>query len=90
NITSLTVLFGVLGKRATAIYLIAIAVFAVACGLVLDQVYSAFGISARAMVGQAAEVIPGWLQTLGALTLLLLSIKPFYRRVQSRFRPASV
>ena len=86
NVTSLTVLFGILGKRATAVYLVAIGALAVICGLVLDQVYALFGISAQAVAGQAAELIPHWAQTLGAIALLLLSIKPLYRAVHSRFR----
>jgi hypothetical protein len=84
NITSLTVFLGILGKRATAIYLAAIAMLAVASGLVLDRIYSFLGLSAEAIVGQAAEVIPGWAQILGAITLLALSIKPFCRAVRSR------
>ena len=51
NIASLTVLTGVLGKRATAIYLTTIAVSAVLFGLLLDQVYRFWGLTARAMVG---------------------------------------
>jgi hypothetical protein len=88
NVTSLTVLLGILGKRATAVYLAAIAALAVICGLVLDQVYTMLGISAQAVAGQAAELIPHWAQTLGAIALLLLSIKPFYRAFHSRFRSA--
>ncbi len=84
NITSLTVLWGILGKRATAIYLAAIAMLAVASGLVLDRIYSFLGLSAEAIVGQAAEVIPDWAQILGAITLLALSIRPLYRAVRSR------
>jgi hypothetical protein len=84
NITSLTVLWGILGKRATAIYLTAIAMFAVASGLVLDRIYSFLGLSAGAIVGQAAEVIPDWAQILGAITLLALSIRPLYCAVRSR------
>src|SRR5210317_597599 len=44
NMASLTVLVGTLGKRATAIYLSAIAVSAVFFGLVVDQVYISMGI----------------------------------------------
>lgn len=87
NITSLTVLLKILGKRATAIYLATIAISAVAFGLVLDQVYAAFGMSARAVAGQAAELIPHWAQLGGALILLALSIKPVYRALRSRFMP---
>jgi uncharacterized protein len=83
NVTSLTVLLGLLGKRATAIYLASIAVVSVACGLVLDQVYAFLGISAQAVAGQAAEIIPLWAQIVGALALLGMSAKPLYRTLQS-------
>jgi hypothetical protein len=83
NVTSLTVLFGLLGKRATAIYLASIAVVSVACGLALDQVYAYLGISAQAVVGQAAEIIPLWAQVAGALALLAMSAKPLYRTLHS-------
>ena len=74
NITSLTVLLGILGKRATAIYLTVISLSAVIFGLVLDQVYTILGISARAIAGQATEVIPPWVQVGGALVILAFSI----------------
>jgi hypothetical protein len=83
NVTSLTVLFGLLGKRATAVYLASIAVVSVACGLALDQVYAYLGISAQAVVGQAAEIIPLWAQVAGALALLAMSAKPLYRTLHS-------
>ncbi len=78
NVTSLSVLFGILGKRATAIYLTTLSLFAVVSGLILDQVYGSFGISAQAVAGQAGEVIPYWLQLVGAVIVILLSIKPIY------------
>jgi hypothetical protein len=58
NVTSLTVVVGILGKRATGIYLAALAVCAIVFGLVLDQVYILFGVSPQALAGQAAQVIP--------------------------------
>ena len=85
NITSLTVLLGILGKRASVIYLVSIALVSVACGLILDQVYGFFGISAQAIVGQAAEVFPRWLQIVGAIAVLVLSIRPLYQAFQDRF-----
>jgi uncharacterized membrane protein YraQ (UPF0718 family) len=84
NITSLTVLLGILGKRATAIYLTAIALSAVIFGLILDQVYTILGISARAIAGQATEVIPSWAQMGGAVVLLALSIRPLYHALRSK------
>ena len=92
NVASLTVVTGILGKRATAIYLATIAVSAVFFGLVVDQVYTSLGISAQAMVGQASEVMPLWVQGAGAIVVLILSLKPLYRMTTSlkiRFRRAT-
>jgi uncharacterized membrane protein YraQ (UPF0718 family) len=86
NVTSLTVLLSVLGKRATAIYLTSIALVSITCGLILDQVYALLGISARAVAGHAAEIIPGWVQAGGAVLLLLMSVMPLYRALKARFR----
>jgi len=76
NITSLSVLLGLLGKRATALYLLAIAGVSVGCGLLLDFVYQYYGISAKAAVGQAAELLPFEVRVAGALILLFLSVRP--------------
>ncbi len=85
NVTSLSVLIGLLGKRATALYLLSIAVVSVLCGLAVDALYMALGISAVAAVGQAAEVLPGWLMTAAALLLLVLSIRPISAIVMGWF-----
>jgi uncharacterized membrane protein YraQ (UPF0718 family) len=87
NIASLTVLTGVLGKRATAIYLTAIAVSAVVFGLLLDQVYVSFGLSARAMVGRASEIVPVWAGLIGALVIVVISAKPIFRAIRARLKP---
>ena len=86
NVTSLTVLWGTLGKRATAIYLTAICVSAVCFGLMVDHIYRAFGLQPQALLGQAAEIMPVWGQWTGALLLLALSIKPVFRSLASRFK----
>jgi uncharacterized membrane protein YraQ (UPF0718 family) len=83
NITSMSVLLGLLGKRATALYLLAIAVVSVGCGLLLDFVYLQFGISAKAAVGQAAEMLPVEVRTAGALILLFLSVRPLANGLRS-------
>ncbi len=90
NVTSITVLLGILGKRATAIYLTMIALFAVLFGLAVDQVYASFGFSARAMLGQAAEWVPAWAQISGAAVLLILSVKPVSRSLWAKARLAGV
>ena len=86
NVTSLTVLFGILGKRATTIYLVTIALFSVLFGLILDQIYLSFGISAQALAGQAADIVPVWMKWAGAFFLLLFSIKPISSSIMARFR----
>jgi hypothetical protein len=83
---SLTVMVGTLGKRATVIYLSSIAACSVLFGLIVDQIYAHWGISAQAVVGQASEVIPLWAQWSGALLVLFLSIKPLYGKIASRIR----
>ena len=87
NMASLTVLTGVLGKRATAIYLAAIAICAVLFGLIVDQVYVTLGISAQAMVGQASEIVPEWAGLMGALIILGMSVKPVWSSLMARFKP---
>ena len=87
NMASLTVLTGVLGKRATAIYLASIAICAVVFGLIVDQVYVSFGISAQAMVGRASEIVPEWAGLMGAILILGMSLKPIWSTIKARFKP---
>jgi len=86
NITSLTMVPKILGKRTTLIYLTVIMVLSVISGLTLDLVYSLSGVSARAVAGSAGEVIPAWAQTAGAFILIALSIKPFTLAIRGKIR----
>jgi len=79
NMASLSVLVGLLGKRAVVLYLASISVVSVGCGLVVNAIYSGMGISARAVVGQAAEIVPHGLQLAATIALLLFSIMPLWR-----------
>ncbi len=88
NIASLTVLTGVLGKRATAIYLTTIAISAVFFGLVVDQIYASFDLSAQAMIGQSSEIMPMWAGLVGTLIIMFLSIKPVFQAIKARLKPA--
>ncbi len=76
NITSLTVLIGVLGKRATAIYLATISIFSVVFGLMVDRIYTAFDLAPQAIIGHASEMFPVHVQLAGAVFLLVISIRP--------------
>lgn len=86
NITSLTVLLNVLGRRATGIYLAAIAIGAVVFGLLVDQVYLWLNLSPRALIGQASELVPAWAEWTGAIILLVLSVGPVTRKITVWFR----
>jgi len=85
NVTSLTVLFGLLGRRATGLYLAAIAMVSVLCGLAVDALYFSLGIQATAAVGRAGEIVPLWLMTGATLVLLFFSVRPLGRIVQGWF-----
>ncbi len=76
NVTSLSVLYGLLGKKATVIYLVAIAGVSVLCGLAVDYIYLFLGVSAMAVVKTGAEILPESVSLVAALLLLLFSIKP--------------
>lgn len=89
NVTSLTVLVRVLGRRATGIYLAAIAICAVGFGLLVDWIYKALGVSAQAVVGHAGEAIPHTVELAGAILILALSVNPVWTFVRSRLaKPA--
>ncbi len=79
NITSLSVIIGLLGKRASIIYLAVIAVVSVICGLALDLVYLRYGIKASAIMGQATDIIPWPIKLAGTMLLLGISIKPLWQ-----------
>lgn len=85
NITSLTVLIGILGKRATGLFLLSIAVVSVLCGLTVDAIYLSFGIKAAAMVGQHGAMLPHWLMLAAVLLLFALSVRPLLHSLRRRF-----
>ncbi len=85
NITSLTVLLGVLGKRATIIYMSTIALSAICFGLAVDRIYLFFGTSINATVIQGFEMVPTWIQSAGAVLLLVLSVKPVWGTIKRFF-----
>ncbi|MBW1791860.1 MAG: permease, partial [Deltaproteobacteria bacterium] len=84
NITSLSVLLGILGKRATVLYLLSISVVSVICGLLVDQVYTTLAISAKATVGQAREIMPEMLEIGATILLIALTIPHLFNWVKKQ------
>ena len=74
NITSLTVLIHLLGRRATLVYLLMVALGAVVSGLVVDWLYVALDLQVQAQLGVGAELISEPLQRLAAIALLCLTL----------------
>ena len=81
NTASMAMMLGLLGRRALAVYLVAIGGCAVLSGLVLDRFYDLLGLSAQAVVGRAAEQIPSWVETAAAVVLILLSFNYFRKKI---------
>lgn len=79
NITALSVLVKILGKKGTLLYLANISVLSVLCGLALDGLYFSLGISAVAQMGVVAETLPPGVMSVATGLLLLLSAPPLYR-----------
>ncbi len=90
NITALSTIMGILGKRATAIYLFTLSICALLCGLALDYIYIWLNISAQATVGNSAQIIPYPIQFLSALILIFFSIKPLYVWLRGHFSVKSL
>ncbi len=82
NITSLSVLVGILGKKSTVRYLFTLSFFAVVMGLGVDEFYRFFHIIPQAIIGKAADFIPSWIKMAGAVVLLVLSIRPVFIRIK--------
>ncbi|PID76595.1 MAG: hypothetical protein CSB24_05760 [Deltaproteobacteria bacterium] len=87
NITSLTVLYGILGRKSTYRYLLVLSLVAVFFGLGMDFAYDLLNIKPRAIIGEAGELVPFWLKLSGAAAIITLSIKPLYRVIRNKIMP---
>jgi uncharacterized membrane protein YraQ (UPF0718 family) len=87
NVTSLSVLFGILGKMSTIRYLFVLAASAVLFGLSVDALYSFLDIAPQAIIGDAAEVVPYGIKLLASIFLILISIKPAIEWIKKRQKP---
>ena len=84
NMTSLSVLVKILGKRGTLRYLLTIAVSAILFGLLVDSIYQYFGIEPKVIIQEAREVVPYSVKLFFGVALLLLSIYHLFLRFQYR------
>jgi hypothetical protein len=85
NVTSLSVLTGMLGKKSTLMYLTILSTCAVLFGLGVDAFYQLLGISPQAIIGEASELVPESVKLIAAVLLLGLSVKPLFTMVRKKF-----
>jgi len=74
NIASMSMISGLFGKKSLLIYLSSIAICSIVLGLFTDMLYYGMGISATATTGQAADIIPHYIQISSAVLLAALII----------------
>jgi uncharacterized membrane protein YraQ (UPF0718 family) len=74
NAASFVVIAKMLGKRTAIIYLLSIAGCALLLGLLLNWIYSYFGVDIRASAGHAHEMIPAWLKWITAVPLTIAMV----------------
>ena len=74
NAATMNIVRNIFNTRALVIYLTMIGICSLAMGILADWVYATAGIQASAVVGQAGEIIPLWLQygSAALLTALIL------------------
>lgn len=77
NIASISMISSLFGKKSLLIYLSSIAICSIVLGLFTDMLYYGVGISATATAGQAANIIPHYIQISSALILAALIIFAF-------------
>ena len=74
NITSLTVLVSILGKRGTAVYLMMVSGGALLCGWLVDQVYRVMAWSPQARLGSGGEWLDPAVEKICVAVLLVVSL----------------
>lgn len=87
NVTSLSVLLGILGKKSSLLYLASLSFCAVLFGLGVDWLYQFLGISPRAILGEATEIIPLGVKWISVFVLLAFSVKPLRFYIKKLLAP---
>jgi hypothetical protein len=73
NAVTVTVVARELGKGATIIYVLTIAVMSVLFGMLVNQIWYGYGLSMR-MIGGGMAMLPHWLEVASAIVLTLLIV----------------
>lgn len=87
NVTSISVLIGILGKKSSVLYLASLAFCAVIFGLGVDWLYQFLNISPRAILGEATEVLPIGVKWGSAFILLAFSLRPLRLFIKKLMTP---
>jgi uncharacterized membrane protein YraQ (UPF0718 family) len=74
NAATINLVRTIFNTRTLVIYLFMIAVTSLAMGICVDAVYEFMGIRAEAVVGQASEIVPAWIQIPAAAVLAVLMV----------------
>ncbi|MFP4482142.1 MAG: SO_0444 family Cu/Zn efflux transporter [Thermovirgaceae bacterium] len=84
NITSLTVIAGILGRKAAAIYLATIVVFSVFLGLAANSFYETLGLDASRWLAGGTKESPGLFSIACGIVLSVLLLRAVALRFLSR------
>ena len=84
NGATLTVLFKSLGKRAAAMYLLAIVVCSLALAWAVDVLYARLGLDIHAVVLAGDDLLPEWVGVIAAVVLVVLVLKGYAGRLLRR------
>ena len=82
NAATINLVRTIFNTRTLVIYLSMIAVTSLAMGVGVDAVYEFMGIRASAVVGQAAEIVPVWIQLPAAAVLAGLMGYNFWKNAR--------
>ena len=70
NAAAITTIWQIMGKRTAIIYLSTVAITALACGLLLDYIFSELAVTAPGTASAMMLMLPDWVKLLSALVLL--------------------
>jgi len=79
NLASLFALSKILGRRALAVHLVALALVTLALGFAVDALYPWLGIVPSAASGHEHGLVPGWLSRAAAIVLAVLMVVSLLR-----------